>query len=374
MASLGCGKHTAYVYTRGGGTMVMELPNLITVTWERVRDDISSALARVGVTPGCCEQLSQVRSVVHELHIYRDNELVWLGPITRIEYSRGQIEFWATDILWVAKHTALSQGYSNKYPNIGSAGARMYWLMADQTFAKYGDPWRARNAVRRIVGPDEPRTSRSVNAWSSTTWEDFDKFAQDGGMDYTVVGRSVMFWDIHYRWRTLPPLQQDYLFEDFRLVEYGSQFQNRAVVTDGSGKAGIYQSPSSSIMSTYGHVDLVTNVSSDAEPTEDVTDSDKALAEAENVAAWTDRARALVDSAPRPPLYVLVPENSALVPEAPYPISSLVPGSWLQVNTAGFCRSSGDTWHRLHEVSVEESAGKETVKISLIPAPTKVVT
>jgi hypothetical protein len=383
MASLGCGTHRGVIYTRGGLSRVMELPNILYVSWERIRDDVSTAVVKVGVDEGCCAQLGEIEAVEHELHIYRNTELVWQGPITRIEYNRMSIEFWATDILWVAKHTALSQGYSHKYvydknnPNkpVKMAGSVMYWLMADMTFAKYGDPWRARNGVKWIRSPDEPRTVRVTNAWSRSTWEDFDQYAQNGGMDYTVVNRSVMFWDIHLRWKVLPPLTQSYLSEEMRLVEYGSQFQTRAVVTDGEGKAGIYTTRDKAALNKYGYVDVVVNTSSDAEPDkdEDLTAEERELSEAETMASWTDRARKIVTNNPVPPLYVVVPENSALVPDAPYPIGSLIPGSWLQVDTTGMCRKGKSVWHRLHAMRVVEEDGVEKVSISLIPAPATMV-
>jgi hypothetical protein len=364
MATLGCGSHRAYVFRRGGKSMVMELPDPMAVRWERVRDEVSTASVVVPVTPSCCGQLGSLETVTMELHIYRDNEPVWQGPITRLEWNIDTVELWATDILWVAKHTALSQGYTNKYPNIGRCGARMNWLMKDMTFAKHGDPWNAVAGVRWIYGPDEPRTSKTVNAWSCTTWDDFDAFAEDSGMDYTVMGRSVMFWDVHHRWMTLPTLRENYLTGPLRVVEYGSEFQTRAVVTNGEGQAGVYTQTNPLIIGKYGYVDSVL--------TED--ESDKEEQNKADIAAWTSRAKSIVDSAPVPPVNVLVPANTGLLPEAPYSINSLIPGAWLQVRVDNLCRKVTDEWHKLDRVYVTQEGGVETVAISTSSAPLKMVT
>lgn len=379
MAAIGCGVNTAHIYTRGGGTKVMDLPNLSEVAWERVRDDKSTAHAKVGVDDQCCNQLAEIKCIIHELHIFRNGKLVWVGPITRIEYRMDEIEFWATDILWVAAHTALAQGYSHRYVHgvggIADAGAVMYWLMRDQTFSKYGDPWRARDGVRWIKSPDEPRTVNAVNAWSKSTFEDFDQYAQRGGMDYTVIGRSVLFWDIHLRWLVIPPLSQSDVAEQFKMVEYGSQFQTRGVVTNGEGKAGIYTVADKRILDVYGYVDQIVNMSSGEDKDDDTMDeSEREQTEVENVASWSERAKRVVDAAPVPPLYLVVPENATLLPHAPYDVDMLVPGAWLQVDTTGYCRKPPEVWHRIDRVEFRDDSGTETITLSLIPAPAKMVT
>lgn len=87
---LGCGIARAEVWTRGAGARVIDLPNITAAEWGRVRSDTSLGMVQldgvaIAADPTCCAILSTVRPWKHELHIYRDDELGWCGPITEIE-------------------------------------------------------------------------------------------------------------------------------------------------------------------------------------------------------------------------------------------------------------------------------------------------
>jgi hypothetical protein len=363
--NLGCGTHRAFIRTRGGRTTVMELTPVVKVNWLRVRDDISAANVFIGITPECCDQLGDIRTIVHELFITRNNVPVWQGPITRLEYRYDTVEIWAQDVLWVAKHTALSKGYSQKHPNTTACGWRMNWLLKNETYEKNGDPWNVVPGIQWVKGGDEPKSSKVVNAWYGTTWDDFDKYAEDGGMDYTVVGRSIMFWDTHLKWRTLPDLFDYYLSDEPAVVEYGNEFQTRAIVTDGNGYAGIYTVPDKTILNDYGLIDTVNSSYQEGQST-----STKPTAA--DLKAWTEQAKRFVEATPVPPVSVRISENTALLPEAPYDINDLIPGSWVKARVTRLCRKV-EEWHKLDQVQVTEENGKETVQISTVSAPKKVV-
>lgn len=100
---LGCGSPRAEVWTRGLDARVLELPEATAVSWSRVLADTSSAeatLAGQAVTddPDCCEGLRDVRPWQHELVIYRDDALVWSGPITEIAMDGEQLAIKARDL------------------------------------------------------------------------------------------------------------------------------------------------------------------------------------------------------------------------------------------------------------------------------------
>lgn len=100
---LGCGQPAAEVWTRGGGRLVLALPGITDVNWSRVLGDTSSGdvtLAGQTVTndPACCEVLREIRPWKHELHIYRDNELQWCGPIVEMSTSGDAVTLKARDV------------------------------------------------------------------------------------------------------------------------------------------------------------------------------------------------------------------------------------------------------------------------------------
>ena len=54
-----------------------------------------------------------LRTILHELHIYRNGEPVWEGPITRLEYEFDQVRIFAEDVLWATNRSAIEKGYNH---------------------------------------------------------------------------------------------------------------------------------------------------------------------------------------------------------------------------------------------------------------------
>lgn len=359
MESFRCGRHRAFVYERGGVNLIAELTPLTYVNWRRTRDDVSSSQATIG-TGECCSTLGLLETCSMELHVTRDDEKVWEGPIVRLEYQQEHVDVFASDILWVASRTALDEGYSHAYPNIGMALERMDWLMRQKTFAKYGDPWKVLPHLHKILGPDDPKTAKSVQPWSMTTWEDFDNYAEDGGTDYTVVNRDIYYFDLQLAWATLSPLDQSMISEFPRVVEYGNEFASRYFQTNTQGYAGMAEAPGA-IIDHYGYLDALssswTNATTEGAPT------------AEELAQMAQTARKELQSHYPPPVSVAIPSGSTLMPNCPWNIADMVPGAWFDITVEGLCREVSST-HRLHEVNVTESApAGETFTITTIDAP-----
>lgn len=358
-----CGSHRAFVVERGGVTPVGELDPLIAVRWQRIRDDVSTAEVRVP-THDCCELLGDLRTIRHELHLERNGLEVWQGPITRIEYDFDEVSVFAADVLWQSTRTVLDEGYDQSYPNISNAIDRMDWLLRDKTYALHGDPWNVVPHLHPLHHSGDPQTSRVVNAWQFYTWEDFDKYAEDYGTDYCVVNRDIYYFDINLAWKIIAPLDERYLSQFPRIVEYGNQAATRGVVTNGHGYAGVATAPQSFI-DQYGYVDwLVTNENDgqlDNIPTP------------EEVATWSaTAARNITDRYPAP-VAIVIPANTTLLPGGPWLMEDLVPGAWFQATVTRMCRSVSE-YQRIHEVVVtEEAPNGETVQFSAVSAPSEMV-
>ncbi len=365
-----CGIHRAEIRMAGGTVVVGEVPYLIRVDWERKRDDISLANIWAAIQWPECGWLGNVQTGVHELHIYRNDVPVWQGPITRLEYRKDVVEVYASDILWVAKNKALESSYNNKHPNVKAVGYMMSWLLNEQTFSK--PLWAAWNMTGRIhwvkmevVGEKEPDTTRAVLGLSMTTWEDFDKYAEDAGMDYTVLGRDIYFWDTHYRWKVLPDLTEDYVAGDgLAVVEYGNELATRIYVTNGSGKASKSDAPAAEMARYPSPIEHVISSWNEAAGTATPTNED--------MTAWTSQSTALVDRSSPAPVRIRVGENSRLTPDAPYDINDMMAGAWLRVRVERLARTL-EEWHKLEHLGVREEAGKEVVSISTVSGPTNAV-
>jgi hypothetical protein len=100
---LGCGIARASIRTRGGQSMVLDLPNVTSVDWTRVRSDTSIGTVELdGVAisqdPECCAVMRTIRPWKHELFIYRDDDTAWAGPIVEIDLNGPKLTIRARDL------------------------------------------------------------------------------------------------------------------------------------------------------------------------------------------------------------------------------------------------------------------------------------
>lgn len=273
----------------------------------------------------------------------------------------------AEDVLFVAKRTVLEMGYDQSYPNIGNGIDRMDWLMREQCFAKYGDPWRVVEHLHPLHHADDPRSARVAFAFSMYVWEDFDKYAEDYGTDYTVIGRDIYYFDNHLAWAIIPPLDENYLSQMPRIVEYGYQLATRCTVTNGKGFAGSAVAPAPyTDVDQYGIVDLlISNVSENA--------ADEAPPTAGDLEQWAATAAQNLEDRYPTPVSIVVPANTTLLPGAPWDLDIMIPGAWFIADVTRTCRTVTE-WQRLHEVVVTEAAPMgEMVQFTAVSAPSHMV-
>jgi len=358
-----CATHRALVYERGGVNFIGELTPLTAVRWNRIRDDVSHSEVVVP-TYQCCELLGDLRTAIMELHILRDDEPVWQGVITRLEYDWSVVRVFAEDFLWVAKKRVLEVGYNQSWPNIGRVIQRMDWLLNEQCFSADGDPWNMVGRCIAIHNPDintEPRTTRIVNAFQMTVWEDFDKYAEDMGTDYCTVNRDIYFFDINYAWAVLPEISEEFMSQFPRIVEYGYQLATRGFVTNGRGYAGMAIGEPL-YYNQYGKIDLLISNTSEGDSVNDPPTP-------EELTSWSQTAARAIDKMSPAPVSVVIPANTTLLPGAPWAMSELIPGAWFPITVTRMCRTVTE-WQRLNEIVVNESAPTgETVQFTAISAP-----
>lgn len=102
---LGCGVPTVFITSRCSGQMTcqIDLADIIRLSWTRILSDVSEAEVEIGLTGDseqtCCQCLAEIEPFCHELHIWRDGEEVWVGPIEAIRYERERVTIKARDSL-----------------------------------------------------------------------------------------------------------------------------------------------------------------------------------------------------------------------------------------------------------------------------------
>jgi hypothetical protein len=365
-----CGTHRAVLYLRGGTVRVGELTGIINVSWERLRDDIS--VASVTIAAGCCDDvLRQVRTLLFELHILRNDEVVWQGPITRLEFDWDTIGIFAEDLLWVAKRRVIERGWNfEKVPSASvlTAVDVTTYLMLDTYAGRHGDDWNVGPFMNAYAVPaKDQRCYSKVNAAQFTMWQILDDMARYYDLDYTVINRSVKWWDVHTNWLEVAPLYPDHIAQYPRLVEYGNQYGNRYFRTDGSGYYAMAQRPNAPYgAASYGHwVDILSNATNQDEE----VPTDKPSANI--LRLWQESAEKGIDQLMPPPVSVIIPENSTLLPNSPWNINVLPAGCWFMVHYTHPCRDDvAPVKHKLNRLSVTESGDQgETISISTQAAP-----
>jgi hypothetical protein len=106
---LGCTRsYQCFIADRSGQTLLFDLP-FTDLTWERVESETSKATAEAKGISGvalseCCTMLEDVDAWSNELHIYRNAERVWRGPIVGMGLDDSGFSLQAEDIsAWLAE-------------------------------------------------------------------------------------------------------------------------------------------------------------------------------------------------------------------------------------------------------------------------------
>ena len=356
--ALYCEIHHAYVYDRGGQRVIGSLGNLARVQWERRRDDISVAQVIVtAFTPECERVLGLMRTIRHELVIFRGDVRVWEGPITHLAFQRGQVEVTAQDVVLRLARTVMLAEYNSAYPNVQPAITRVSQILtAELARMEALDP--PINVLPHVVlhqNPTDARTASHTLPYEGTVFDHLDTLAARGGIDYVAIGRAIHLFDVDTPLGKAPPVSHGDFIGDVIVTEYGMDMASRTYVTDGRGNAG----SSGGSDPFYGLVERVHNA----------FDETAEEAEAPSVAELASQAARLQSAANPAPVVVRVPDNSRINPAGALSLDLLVPGVWVPL-VAEVPGRSVSAWQKIDRVRFEENplAG-ERISLTLSPAP-----
>lgn len=395
--SLGTGTYKVFAFDQGGQRYRGEIKPLAHLTWNRVRDDISSATLRTsGFGEDCCRLLSDLRTWAHEIVIFRDGERVWEGPITRLSYQSDTVEIEARDPMVYVYRRIMRQGYNDNFarPRQGIQGTRTVVerasIIIQNALAPY-DP-NVLPYLTVINYPDDARESRTVPDWSKTAFEEVDDLAATAGLDYTCVGRRIIIHDTHRPVGLIAEMREKDFFESPVITEYGLSAANIFGVTSNTGAYGKFEFPSDQwygagpiemLASAYGEgVDAV------ADPKTLTREQRLALERVLNLQAarningrWAavriDNQGTAEDDDDVPfvdgkvfgaPVVVRVPDNSRVHPEAYVGIQQLVPGVHIPLRARTLCREIAQL-QKLDSLHVTVEGGEEKVQVVMSPAP-----
>lgn len=340
---LGCpDTYSVAFYSNDGGTPLGDALELSEVRWGRVLDDTSTASATVPIVSAeCCEALASARTWCNDVGIFRDEQLVWQGPATRLNHGRDDSIVEAMDVTaWLFRAEIRTD---MDFTASGSGPADLA-VIADAI---------VRDALTGIgvdpdiipylqVGMSGVVGERVYEALQSYAGEELRELARTG-IDFTALGHRLIIGG-ETPFGRLPQLQDEDFIGELRVVEDGGGAISRAIV-HGQG-----------VTATAGGVGdcgkLTRIVKEDS-----IQDMASAQAEAE----------ALVRAGTPAPLVLDVPDGVQLSPECPIGIMDLVPGVVIPVASTATCRKVNADL-RLLKLEVEYTqSGGEVVKVSLAP-------
>lgn len=344
---LGCdATYEAVITNRCGRATVAILTDFERLTWGRVLDDVSQATVTL---PGnCCDDLSDVRSWANELHIIRNGEEVWVGPIVVAPYCRSGVTLVAWDVAgWLEKRVIRTR--TSFDPDTGGTAQDGPTIARDLIrFALAPDDPCIQQYVTRI--PGGPTQERDYLAGSSKVMPALKDLAK-GALDFTTIGRRIVLMPEGYALGRTALLSCDSFADDVCTTEDGLGLATAAWVT------GKLSDNTTTFTDSAGGVDPYYGLVEELQ----IDDSVKTPQAARNQAAG------IVNTHNPAPLLVQPPSGSALSAEAAVCINELVPGVEVPVAMDCTCRDVGQMM-RLTKLDVTVDASGESVVPLLVPA------
>lgn len=348
---LGCGEPTFFLTSRcsSSGALCVLDGNVVSAKWDRRLDDVSEAelVMKFGgdATYTCCECLAEAEPWCHELHIWRDGEEVWVGPVQEIEYQRDQVTIKAKDSLaWL----------SVRVPpvDINTIG-----LTTDLTDV-------AVDLLEIAFAEDSPDyTCELDNLYTVPSGYSFDVFfpafdqtaletlrdLSDAGLDFTTLGRTIVLFGDPSALIPLIILNDAHIMGDILVRKDGALQGNRFYVHF-EGDGGIPASGEAVDKFCYG-------------PIERMRDGD-GLVSGVDAAATAD---IYVEASAIAPRTIELTPGSRLSPETPWVINEMVPGARVDVAVTRLCLNLTQSF-RLTNVTVEYDPDEgESVGITVVP-------
>jgi len=333
--TVGCGSHTGQIIDRDGA-VVTDLNVLTSVEWTRVLDDVSTA--NVGVIPDgdCCESLGNVRTWRHRLVISRDGEVVWDGPVIRVEWRQGQVSVFALDITAWLDRRVPHQDFAFADTDLTVIAEELI----EDAFAP-DDPGH----TVTVIGQSGIEGGREYTAGDGQTGDHLRDLA-DTGLDYTAVGSTIILLPEDFE-DSVGMLTDADMPSGLVVAEDGSLLATRVVV---------HGSEASGVVGEAGGTDTYYGLLERSVDEDSIT--------TDTAAASSARA---IRAANFPVPLFLATEEITLSPDAAVEVAALVPGWCVDIASNVTCRPLAQRL-KIIGVKVEES-GTEGESVQVVLAP-----
>jgi hypothetical protein len=361
--------HTCYIYDRGGMTRVGQLLDVAQVRWTRDRDGVSEADIRVEGS-ACSAQADLLASIEpkrSEIVIFRGQDRVWEGPVWRVGWHADYVEINAHDVMAYVNGTPLTKEWDNRYRADYDEEGNPITIHTQpiECTTRIGDildyemgVWEALSPPANILpfvvihhDVNEAKTSAYTVPFEMTVGEHIQSLSRYGGVDYTVVGRSIHVWDVSRNLGRTRTLTEADFFAEVIVTAYGADMTADVYVVGNDGKYGHASAPSS----YYGPWTMILTAYNE-EGTNDPTQAE-----------LDSQAKRNINGRQPVPVEVRIPDNSGIRLDASLTIHDMVPGVQIPLLATLNSRQLSQL-QKIDHVTVTETPKGETVQVILSPA------
>lgn len=346
---LGCGEPTFFITSRCANGLMCVLDNSIVThaQWDRRLDDISEAEVTIDLTGDtnytCCECLNEAEPWCHELHIWRDGEEVWVGPIQEIEYEYNTVTVRAKDTFaWLGVRIP---PININFVGTGTDLTNIAIFVINTAFASEPDTCEPDNIYSQLAGAVYDFFAPKFE----TTAIEILRQLSDAGLNFTALGKTMVIVGDSDNLTPLILLNDEHIFGGITIRKDGTIMGNRYYVHfDGDG--GDPTISEAADFYCYGPIERL--ISPDG------------ISNGANAGDIGDTYVAAAGIAPRT---IEMPPGAKLSPDTPWTINEMVPGARVDVAVTKFCLNLTQSF-LLTAMSAEYDAdGGESIGITLTP-------
>lgn len=226
MARLGCLEDmSVFVTGRCGVSRLTALENASEIRFDRRLDDISEAAVIVPVAGGlgtdpCCEALGLIEPWCHELHIFRNGEEVWTGPITKVTYGFNQVVIEARDVLaWLLVRIPECPFSVTDLDITTIAQTIINLALADD------DPCISEN-IFAVPSTQTVSLAEPFAAFADTAYDQLATLS-DLGLSFTTLGRRIIIGGENLFQKTVGLLSDEHILGEIAVTKDGTLYANR---------------------------------------------------------------------------------------------------------------------------------------------------
>lgn len=353
LGRLGCGEPAVFITNRcGDGVTCILTESVTSVTWSRVLDNVSEAEVVVSIggdtASTCCACLSDTEPWCQELHIWRDGEEVWVGPITQVEYGYNEVIVRAKDSLaWL--NVRIPEGNID-YTSAGLGAADLTTIAQNILAVAFAeDPCCGLTCEidSVVITPIGTTTNRFIPGNSDNALDQILDLA-DEGLNITTVGRIIYLSGDSPALQPLILLNDEHIMGEIKLLKDGELQGNRYFIHF-DNDAGIPAISDPVDMFCYSVIERIRDGG------------------VPNFATAKALANAYVTASSIAPRILEIPDGSQLSPDTPWTLDQMVCGARVDVAITKLCLNVTQSFI-LTAVNVSYGADSgEQINITLVP-------